>query len=462
MIFNNETLRFAIKLFLSDQKKCENLYGKIKEWDMSSVTDMSYIFYNALSFNQDISNWDVSSVTNMRGMFCGAEAFNRNISNWDVSSVTDMYGMFWNAKAFNQDISNWDVSSVTNMNNMFLNAHAFNQDISNWRNVSNVIPFHGISVLTDHESNVIPFHWISVLTDHEINVNQSTICSICHDMCEGTLKKTFCNHIFHEECIQQWGNKGKSTCPECRTEHRVYSTSSLTSNDENSTPSLTSNDENAYPDIENFYPEQPPQSNDENSTPSLTSNDENASPDIENAYPEQPPQSCVTDTAYTCCVRAIAYTADTCFVRAIVLLAIVVFVPVFIGSVVTLIVFDIMALIQYSNADITDKCDESNMWIYLLICLILSFNVSEAKTIIVTIIKMNSIETYPENHDNTYYCYLSIFLPMIIWGCVEFWNVGCVNNIENTSIYYMAYIHFVMYLIATASICLTSLIKACA
>lgn len=70
-------------------------------------------------------------------------------------------------------------------------------------------------------SEVQSFDWTSVSTDHEMNVNQSTICCICHDKCEGTVKKTFCNHIFHEGCIQQWGDKGKSTCPVCRTEHRM-------------------------------------------------------------------------------------------------------------------------------------------------------------------------------------------------------------------------------------------------
>ena len=101
----------------------------------SKITDMSNLFHNNTTFNQDISSWDVSKVTDMNQMFAGATAFNQDISSWDVSSVTNMYQMF-DASAFNQDISSWDVSSVTDMNSMFAKT-PFNQDISSW-NVSNV------------------------------------------------------------------------------------------------------------------------------------------------------------------------------------------------------------------------------------------------------------------------------------------------------------------------------------
>ena len=100
--------------------------------NLSLVTDMSYMFYGAQNFNQDISLWDVSSVTNMSGMFYDAHEFNQDLSTWDVRSVTNMSGMFYKARKFNQDISTWDVGSVTNMFRMFLSANAFYQDISAW------------------------------------------------------------------------------------------------------------------------------------------------------------------------------------------------------------------------------------------------------------------------------------------------------------------------------------------
>ena len=66
----------------------------------------------------------------MYNMFCLAN-FNGNISKWDVSNVTDMSYMFQQSK-FNQNISKWDVSNVTIMDGMFMMAGKFNQDISKW------------------------------------------------------------------------------------------------------------------------------------------------------------------------------------------------------------------------------------------------------------------------------------------------------------------------------------------
>ena len=105
--------------------------------DTSGVTDMSYMFIGAWSFNQPIGNWDTSKVTNMRGMFQFAESFNQPIDNWDTSNVTDMRYMFTCARKFNQPIGNWNTSNVTDMHWLFYLAKKFNQPIGNW-DMSNV------------------------------------------------------------------------------------------------------------------------------------------------------------------------------------------------------------------------------------------------------------------------------------------------------------------------------------
>ena len=40
-------------------------YGPMKDWDMSLVTDFSYLFRAKKSMNADLSSWDVSGVTTM-------------------------------------------------------------------------------------------------------------------------------------------------------------------------------------------------------------------------------------------------------------------------------------------------------------------------------------------------------------------------------------------------------------
>ena len=40
-------------------------YGPMENWDVSEVTDISYLFYNKGTMNADLSSWDVSGVTTM-------------------------------------------------------------------------------------------------------------------------------------------------------------------------------------------------------------------------------------------------------------------------------------------------------------------------------------------------------------------------------------------------------------
>ncbi|RYJ42768.1 BspA family leucine-rich repeat surface protein [Flavobacterium beibuense] len=104
----------------------------INNWDVSTITNMSHIFFNAYYFDQPLNNWDVSNVTNMSYMFRGAIAFNQPLDNWDTSSVTTMAYMFNQASTFDQPIESWDVSNVTDMSYMFKEIYAFNQSLDNW------------------------------------------------------------------------------------------------------------------------------------------------------------------------------------------------------------------------------------------------------------------------------------------------------------------------------------------
>lgn len=120
----------------------------ISFWDTSNITNMSELFNGASKFNQPLNNWNTSKVTNMSKLFHAACEFNQPLDKWDTSNVTDMSEMFsglglelflhYEYNTFNQDISSWDTSNVTNMYRMFFLAAEFNQDINTW-NTSNVV-----------------------------------------------------------------------------------------------------------------------------------------------------------------------------------------------------------------------------------------------------------------------------------------------------------------------------------
>mgnify|MGYP006094978169 CR=1 FL=1 len=119
MEFNNETIRIAVQLYVKNEKEGEEKYGHINTWNVSGVTNMSYMFYYTKLFNQPLDNWNVSNVTNMQAMFCYANLFNQPLDNWNVSKVTKMFGMFCGALSFNQPLYNWNVSNITEIDKMF-------------------------------------------------------------------------------------------------------------------------------------------------------------------------------------------------------------------------------------------------------------------------------------------------------------------------------------------------------
>ena len=100
-------------------------YIDISYWDVSNVTNMTYMFYKCdeLKSVGDLSKWDVSNVTDMSGMFYKCDELESigDISKWDVSNVKSMRGMFYGCKELKSigDISNWNVSNVRHHDYMF-------------------------------------------------------------------------------------------------------------------------------------------------------------------------------------------------------------------------------------------------------------------------------------------------------------------------------------------------------
>ncbi len=69
--------------------------------DTSNIVDMSYLFsrgwrgFALAEFNGDISKWNVSAVTDMRYMFYDATAFKQNLTSWKTKINSKLKGSHW-------------------------------------------------------------------------------------------------------------------------------------------------------------------------------------------------------------------------------------------------------------------------------------------------------------------------------------------------------------------------------
>ena len=73
------------------KNKCGDIGDKyglpIGSWCVSAVTDYEQLFYDAATFNSDLSGWDTSAVTKMDATFA-ASGFNGDLNTWDTGRVT--------------------------------------------------------------------------------------------------------------------------------------------------------------------------------------------------------------------------------------------------------------------------------------------------------------------------------------------------------------------------------------
>ena len=108
---NRKELKNAIDecLRMSSVSDCaEGPRGSIGKWDVSRVTDMSGLFYDAESFNGDVSKWDVSSATDMSFMFGGATSFSGDISKREDIAINEP------GEVSAQDISPTNTDTIDN------------------------------------------------------------------------------------------------------------------------------------------------------------------------------------------------------------------------------------------------------------------------------------------------------------------------------------------------------------
>ncbi|AUI86314.1 hypothetical protein BS333_07875 [Vibrio azureus] len=103
-----------------------NFAQPLNSWNTGSVENMSSMFMNMKFFNQDISSWDVSNVKDMTSMFQSSLAFNQDIGNWKVKPEfkNELSYMFFYANQFDQDLTCWNWINLTSKPTSFIAGSA--------------------------------------------------------------------------------------------------------------------------------------------------------------------------------------------------------------------------------------------------------------------------------------------------------------------------------------------------
>ena len=121
----------------------------IEDWNVSNVTDMSWVFNCCVSLTTlNLSGWNTSNVTNMNQMFAENQGGRYGesklteiigIEDWNVSNVTNMSDMFFRCVSLTSlDLSKWNTSKVTDMSGMFRMCYKLQTlNLSGW-NMNNV------------------------------------------------------------------------------------------------------------------------------------------------------------------------------------------------------------------------------------------------------------------------------------------------------------------------------------
>jgi len=119
---------------------------------------MSYMFYDAISYNGEMSTWNTLNVTDMRGAFLGASSFDQDIGSWNVESVTNFTNMFNGASLskVNYDVLliGWDAQNLQpdlyfdGGNSQYCSSAA----VIAWQNISDS---HGWTIVDGGESAVL-------------------------------------------------------------------------------------------------------------------------------------------------------------------------------------------------------------------------------------------------------------------------------------------------------------------
>ena len=123
--WNTASLEICNSMFSSiNSNSGEMPYTKleVENWDMSNVTNPSFMFYGCGNLTElDLSKWDMSKATTFNHMFTDCYALKSiNLDGWDTSNVSVFQGMFNNCDSLEYvDVSSFDTQNVIDFGQMF-------------------------------------------------------------------------------------------------------------------------------------------------------------------------------------------------------------------------------------------------------------------------------------------------------------------------------------------------------
>lgn len=159
----------------------------VSNWNISNVTDVSYMFsecFNLISII-GIEDFISNSINDISHMFNRCSSLlSLNISNWNTSNVKDLSYFCYNCSSLeNINISNWDTSNIISFYNSFNNCGFTTLDLSGWN-------FESAKSLQNMLSNC------RNLTELKINTNYNNI-EVMQDMVSGCEKLTTIPDTFY-------------------------------------------------------------------------------------------------------------------------------------------------------------------------------------------------------------------------------------------------------------------------
>ena len=118
-----------------------NTYLYPLSWSIPNLTNMSLLFSNARSFNQNVNSFNVSQVSSLASVFFAASNFDNGMQplTWSAPLCTTFSSMFQNASSFNEPVTSLvQTSGVAScsMASMFQGAIRFNQNLNSWNTIN--------------------------------------------------------------------------------------------------------------------------------------------------------------------------------------------------------------------------------------------------------------------------------------------------------------------------------------